>query len=71
MPTERTSLTVEGLGLSLPYSIDGETVYPYKDEDYVFDEKTFYDSLRNGVLPTTSALSPEAYIEYIEPVFAA
>ncbi len=57
--------------ISLPYSIDGETVYPYKDEDYVFDEKTFYDSLRNGVLPTTSALSPEAYIEYIEPVFAA
>ena len=57
--------------ISMPYSIDGVTVYPYKDEDYVFDAKPFYDSLRAGTLPTTSAIPAAAYIEYIEPVFAA
>ncbi|MCQ2610889.1 MAG: DegV family protein [Treponema sp.] len=54
--------------ISMPYSIDGQTTYPYKDfED--FDSKKFYDMLREGVLPTTSAISEEAYIEYFEPVF--
>ncbi len=57
--------------ISMPYSVDGETVYPYKDEGYVFDDKAFYDTLRGGTLPTTSAISADAYIEYLEPVFAA
>ena len=54
--------------ISMPYSADGNTVYPYVDFDS-FDAHTFYDMLRGGVLPTTSALGKEAYIEYFEPHF--
>jgi DegV family protein with EDD domain len=56
--------------ISMPYSIDGKTIYPYEDYD-VFDSRAYYDSLREGVLPTTSALGEERYISYFEPVFAA
>ena len=56
--------------ISMPYAIDGKTVYPYEDFD-VFDVKGFYDRLRNGALPNTSAISREKYIELFEPVFAA
>ena len=38
--------------ISMPYSIDAKTVYPYVDFD-VFDDHAFYDLLRSGVLPTT------------------
>ncbi len=54
--------------ISMPYSIDGKTVYPYGDFDF-FDAHAFYDMLRSGVLPTTSAISEERYIEYFEPHF--
>lgn len=56
--------------ISMPYSVDGKTVYPYVDFD-VFDAHAFYDSLRDGALPTTSAIGKERYIEYFEPHFAA
>ncbi len=54
--------------ISMPYSADGKTVYPYVDFEK-FDAHSFYDTLRSGVLPTTSALGKEAYIEYFEPHF--
>lgn len=54
--------------ISMPYIIDEEIIYPYKDFE-VFDYKTFYSSLRNGVLPKTCGLSPEMYMEYFEPEF--
>ena len=56
--------------ISMPYSIDGKTTYPYVDFDK-FDSHAFYDLLRNGALPNTSAISREKYIEEFEPVFAA
>ena len=56
--------------ISMPYSVDAKTVYPYVDFDE-FDSRKFYDMLRSGVLPTTSAISKERYIEYFEPEFAA
>ena len=56
--------------ISMPYSYDGKTVYPYEDFE-VFDAHAFYDMLRSGVLPTTSAISKERYIEYFEPEFKA
>ena len=56
--------------ISMPYSIDGETFYPYQGYDE-FDFHAFYDRLRGGVLPTTSALGEETYIQYFEPEFAA
>ena len=56
--------------ISMPYSIDGNTVYPYKDFRE-FDAHAFYDTLRGGILPNTSAISEQQYTEYFEPVFAA
>ena len=54
--------------ISMPYSIDGKEVYPY--EDFLeFDHKTFYDMLRNGVMPKTCAISPLKYMEYFEEEF--
>ena len=55
--------------ISMPYSIDGETTYPYVDFE-TFDAHAFYDRLRGGVLPNTSAISEEQYRSYFEPVFA-
>lgn len=54
--------------ISMPYSIEGKEVFPYVDFKE-FDYKKFYDCLRGGVLPTTSALSPEQYKAYFEPEF--
>lgn len=56
--------------ISMPYSVGDKTIYPYVDFDR-FDSKAFYDSLRNGVLPTTSAISEQCYRDYFEPEFAA
>lgn len=56
--------------ISMPYSIEGETVYPYEDFDR-FDAHAFYQTLRDGALPNTSAISKQRYIDYFEPYFAA
>ena len=56
--------------ISMPYSIDGDTVYPYEDFEE-FDAHAFYDMLRGGVLPNTSAISAQRYKDYFEPVFKA
>ena len=56
--------------ISMPYSIDGKTTYPYVDFNE-FDSKTFYDQLRGGVLPNTSAISAQQYYDYFEKEFAA
>ena len=48
--------------ISMPYIINGETYYPYKDGNDNFDFHAFYDKLRGGVLPTTAALSPMEYM---------
>ena len=53
--------------ISMPYTIDGKLVRPYEDFDK-FDAKTFYDTLRAGTLPSTSAISEQNYIDYFEPV---
>ena len=49
--------------ISMPYSIDVETTYPYVDFKE-FDAHAFYDTLRSGVLPTTSAISKDQYKNY-------
>ncbi|MBR4735718.1 MAG: DegV family protein [Bacteroidales bacterium] len=49
--------------ISMPYSIDAKTTYPYVDFE-TFDGHAFYDTLRGGVLPTTSAISKEQYMNY-------
>ena len=54
--------------ISMPYLINEKETKPYEDFEK-FDSKTFYDSLRNGILPKTCAISPAKYIEYFEPHF--
>ena len=56
--------------ISMPYSVDAKTIHPYEDFE-TFDCHAFYDMLRRGVLPTTSAISKERYVEIFEPDFAA
>lgn len=69
--TDITKQKADELGfklISMPYTIDGQLVYPYEDWD-TFDAHTFYGKLRSGVLPTTSSISEERYIKYFEPEF--
>ncbi len=57
--------------ISMPYTLDEKTVYPYVDFKE-FDYHAFYERLRQpGPLPTTSALSPVDYVKYFEPEFKA
>ena len=56
--------------ISMPYSIDGKTTRPYEDFEK-FEAKPFYDQLRSGVLPNTSAIGVTQYIDYFEKEFAA
>ena len=56
--------------ISMPYSIDARTTYPYVDFKE-FDAHAFYDTLRGGVLPTTSAISKDQYMNYFIRDFAA
>ena len=56
--------------ISMPYSIDAKTTYPYVDFE-TFDAHAFYDRLRGGVLPTTSAISKDQYLNYFIRDFAA
>jgi DegV family protein with EDD domain len=56
--------------IPMPYAIDGKIYFPYvESEDY--DHKAFYAKLREGTLPTTSAISEAAYIKYFEPELEA
>lgn len=55
--------------ISMPYAIEGKNIEPYYDFE-TFDVKKYYDTLRAGTIPTTSALSKEKYIEIFEPHFA-
>lgn len=56
--------------ISMPYTVDGKLIRPYEDFD-VFESHKYYDTLRAGTLPTTSAVSTETYIAYFEPEFQA
>ena len=56
--------------IPMPYAVDGKLYHPYvESQDY--DHKAFYDLLRQGTIPTTSAVSDAVYIKYFEPEFAA
>lgn len=56
--------------ISMPYTIDDKETFPYIDFEK-FEPEPFYELLRKGALPKTSALSPDTYIKYFEPEFAA
>ena len=57
------------LGLNIirmPYVLDGEEYY--YDLGEKTDFKHFYDRMRAGAVPTTSAINEQNYIDYFEPV---
>ena len=55
--------------IGMPYTLDGvERIY---DMGKNTDLKLMYDRMRAGALPITSALNPQDYIDYFEPVFAS
>lgn len=63
--------TVEELGLNailMPYTLDGEEYF--YDMGKTTDLKAFFDRMREGSVPKTSALNEYAYLEYFEPVLA-
>lgn len=62
----------EKLGIEcipMPYTLDGVE----KDFDLgkTHDYKAFYDAIRHGSMPITSALNPDNYIEIFEPFLKA
>lgn len=54
--------------IKMPYTIDGEEYFYDLGRDTDF--KAFYDKVRQGSMPVTSALNPQQYIEIFEPYFA-
>lgn len=59
----------KALGLQvirMPYVLDGEEFYYDLGENTDF--KHFYDRMRAGAVPTTSAINEQNYIDYFEPV---
>lgn len=60
----------EELGLDyikMPYSYNGETYYYDLGKNTNF--RAFYDAVRGGTVPTTTALNPQEYVEILEPYF--
>ena len=52
--------------IGMPYTLDG--VEKFYDMGKNTDFKAMYDRMREGAMPITSALNPQDYIEYFEPV---
>ena len=50
----------------MPYALDGKEYFD--DLGQMLDHKSYYDMMRGGAAPVTSALNEEAYLEYFEPV---
>lgn len=54
--------------IKMPYTIDNEERFYDLGKDTDF--KDFYTRVRNGSMPSTSALNPTQYVEIFEPYFA-
>ena len=50
----------------MPYALDGKEYFD--DLGQSLDHKSYYDHMRNGAVPVTSALNEETYVEYFEPI---
>lgn len=53
--------------IGMPYTLDG--VERFYDMGKNTDFKLLYDRMRAGAMPITSALNPQDYVDYFEPVF--
>ena len=53
----------------MPYTVNGKEYFD--DLGQTLDHKSFFDSMREGAAPTTSALNETVYEEYFEPILAS
>ena len=52
----------------MPYTLEGKEYFD--DLGQTLDHKSFFDKMRQGAHPTTSALNETVYEEYFEPILA-
>ena len=50
----------------MPYAVDGKEYFD--DLGQTLDHKSYFDRMRKGAVPVTSALNETAYLEYFEPI---
>ena len=50
----------------MPYALNGKEYFD--DLGQTLDHKSYYDLMRQGAVPVTSALNEETYMEYFEPI---
>lgn len=50
----------------MPYALDGKEYFD--DLGRTLDHKNYFDRMRQGAVPVTSALNEETYTEYFEPI---
>ena len=50
----------------MPYALNGKEYFD--DLGQTLDYKSYYDQMRAGAVPVTSALNEETYLEYFEPI---
>ena len=50
----------------MPYALDGKEYFD--DLGQMLDHKSYFDAMRNGAVPVTSALNEASYMEYFEPI---
>ena len=50
----------------MPYALDGKEYFD--DLGQMLDHKSYYDMMRNGAAPVTSALNEASYMDYFEPI---
>lgn len=55
--------------VSMPYTLEGKEYFD--DLGQTLDAKAFFDKMRQGVQPSTSALNETVYLEYFEPILAS
>lgn len=52
--------------VNMPYALDGKEYFD--DLGQTVDHKTYFDKMRQGATPVTSALNEATYLEYFEPI---
>ena len=50
----------------MPYALNGKEYFD--DLGQMLDHKSYYDMMRSGAAPVTSALNEAAYMDYFEPI---
>ena len=50
----------------MPYALDGKEYFD--DLGQMLDHKSYFDMMRNGAAPVTSALNEASYMDYFEPI---